>query len=58
MGWDRVSMEVHGHTSAHNSDQDAIDDALWDEFTHRVQAIAREHRYASLDLDVWGVSDA
>lgn len=54
MAWDMVRMEVHGHTSAHNSDQDEVDDSLWEEFARRVEAIAAEHRYASLRLEVYG----
>lgn len=53
MGWARVHLEVTGSVSAHNSDQDIADDAAWEEFCHRVEAIAREHRYEALKLDVY-----
>lgn len=45
-----------GHTSSHNSDQDAKDEALWEEFCTRVALIAREHRYSSLDLEFFGAA--
>lgn len=45
-------MEAIGRVSSHNSDQDRIDDEAWDEFCDRVKAIAREHRYESLGIDV------
>lgn len=54
MGWDRVRLEITGQVSRHNSDQDLKDDAAWEEFANRVRAIASEHRYADLDLEVYG----
>ena len=50
MGTQQVTLTVLGSVSRHNSDQDRTDDALWDEFTARVEAIAREHRYESIGL--------
>lgn len=49
-------MEVAGRVSRHNSDNDVLDDGLWEEFCHRVRMIAREHRYERLGLDVFGGS--
>lgn len=53
MGWEQTRLEVHARLSKHNSDQDRKDLADWAEFTDRVNAIAREHRYAALDLEVY-----
>lgn len=53
MGREQVRMEVHALVSRHNSDQDRKDKADWDEFVDRVNAIAREHRYSALDLEVY-----
>ena len=54
MGWDQKKAEIIGHVSRHNSDQDRKDDADWEEFIERVRAISKEHRYADLELDVFG----
>lgn len=54
MGWTQVKMEIVGHVSSHNSDQDRKDEADWREFVERVEMIAREHRYEALNLDVIG----
>jgi len=53
MGWDRVSIEIYGHVSRHNSDQDRKDDADWEEFVERVKAISKEHRYSKLDIEIY-----
>jgi hypothetical protein len=52
MGWDRRTVVVTGRVSRHNSEQDRIDDDLMEEFTGRVRAITREHRYSSLQLEM------
>lgn len=52
MGWERVTMTATGQVSRHNGDQDRLDDAAWEEFCERVRAIAAEHRYDSLEIDV------
>lgn len=51
MGWTYVKFQMRGHVSSHNSEQDDIDHDLWEEFTDRIRAIAKEHRYESLDLN-------
>lgn len=53
MGWTQVRTEIYAHLSSHNSEQDGIDDDLWEEFSDRVKAIAAEHRYKSLGIDVY-----
>lgn len=54
MGWEQRTLEVVGRVSRHGSDRDRLDDSAWTEFRDRVSAIAREHRYAELGLDVIG----
>lgn len=54
MGSTQVRMEITGYRSSNNSDQDRKDSADWEEFVERVKLIAREHRYADLNLDVYG----
>ena len=52
MGKDCVEFRVAAMLSRHNSEQDRIDNALWEELQKRVQAICMEHRYASIAADV------
>lgn len=52
MGTELRIIEVHGLLSDHNSDQDKIDESLWEELRCRITMIAKEHRYESLMLDV------
>lgn len=54
MGWDTKMLSVHARVSNHGSDQDRKDEADWNEFVCRVKAIAREHRYNDIDIDVMG----
>lgn len=54
MGWDSRTLEITGHVSRHNSQQDKDDDADWEEFVERVNCIAKEHRYEKLNLMVIG----
>lgn len=52
MGWTLYEMRVSARLSSHNSPQDGMDESAWQEFQDRVEAIAREHRYADISLDV------
>jgi hypothetical protein len=52
MGRERRRLVVVGSVSRHNSDQDVMDDFLWEELRGRIEAICAEHRYEPLDLDV------
>jgi hypothetical protein len=45
-------FKVSAMLSRHNSEQDRIDDALWEELQARVRAICQEHRYASIAADI------
>ena len=54
MGWDTRSLTVNARVSSHNSDRDVADNADWEEFVSRVKAIAKEHRYDGIQLDVMG----
>lgn len=43
MGRDMVSWTVHAMVSRHNSEQDASDDARWEEMKRRLEKIASEY---------------
>lgn len=50
MGRQWEDFKVCASLSRHNSEQDIIDDALWEEFQERVRLIAMEHRYEPINL--------
>ena len=50
MGWDTRSITITGHVSRHNSDQDDLDDSLFDELEHRIQMIVKERQYETLNV--------
>lgn len=45
MGYTAISMLVTANLSAHNSQQDDDDQALWDDLASRVRALADEAKY-------------
>lgn len=51
MGREQASFTVYATVARHNSEQDRIDDDLWEELQRRVRAICREHRYESIQPD-------
>lgn len=53
MGYAAVTMGGSATLSAHNSEQDAADDAAWEDFQRRVKEIAAEPQYEGIHLDVW-----
>ena len=48
MGYDRRSMTVTVYVSRHNSEQDEIDDALFDDMVERIREIINDPKYADL----------
>lgn len=48
MGRECVEFRVVATISKHNSEQDLIDDMLWEELQGRINAICMEHRYESI----------
>lgn len=52
MGRKHFDMQIDCSVSNHNSDQDLKDEASWEEFVNRVKAIASEHRYAEIGIEV------
>lgn len=58
MGYERAEARVYAFLSRHNSDQDRVDDALWDDFAERLRALASDEKYKPIGLaahsvEVW-----
>lgn len=49
MGRQWEEIKVAAHLSRHNSDQDEIDNALWEELQERISLIIMEHRYEPIN---------
>jgi hypothetical protein len=49
MGFELVTFKVYAKVSRHNSEDDDIDDALWEGLFQRVQAICQDPIYESID---------
>lgn len=45
MGRQWVEFKVCAGLSRHNSEQDDIDNELWEELQERIRLIVKEHRY-------------
>jgi hypothetical protein len=52
MGRDRRTATIYASVSRHNSEQDDIDDALWDELIDAVRDLISDPRYDSISPDV------
>lgn len=48
MGRDGVSFTIYASLSNHNSEQDVIDEALWDELCAKIQKIAAQKKYEGI----------
>jgi hypothetical protein len=47
MGYDRVELRIIGRLSNHNDARDRRDVLAWQDFTRRVQSLAREYPVVS-----------
>ena len=54
MGWTLIECHCHASLSRHNSENDKIDNMLWDDFITRVRAIVAEAKYERILLDFNG----
>lgn len=43
-----MEVKVSAAVSRHNSDQDRLDDSLWEELQHRIEMIVNEHQYQTI----------
>lgn len=48
MGRNSQSLKVVATTSAHNSERDDADEALWDELRGKIEALVSDPVYASI----------
>ncbi len=48
MGRETQSTTIRASVSRHNSEQDEIDDALWEEIRNRIDVLIREPRYRNM----------
>jgi len=53
MGRNQVELKVTAALSSHNSEQDEIDEALWEEIEERIKAIISESRYEDIRPMAW-----
>ena len=51
MGRQYVNVEWSAIVSRHNTEQDEIDDFLWEDFVKRVWKIAAEAKYKGIHLE-------
>lgn len=57
LGWHGRSVSIYGRVSRHYSDQDEIDDKLWEDFKKRVMEIIEDKKYDSLFFEVDGFNN-
>jgi hypothetical protein len=50
MGRETREIKIVGSVSRHNSEDDLIDDSLFDELEHRIQMIVKERQYERLGV--------
>lgn len=51
MGREMVGIKVYATLSSHNSEQDDLDQALWDDLTSRIKAMCGEPKYDDIRPD-------
>lgn len=52
MGYDQKRILITARVSRHNSEQDQIDDGLFDELANRIRQIAAEPQYEGIELSI------
>lgn len=53
MGWVQQKLEITATKSNHNSPQDDIDEALWEDMVRAIAKIVGEEKYKGISPIMW-----